>query len=103
MSCPCCNTQNLATSVRCSKCGTTLIYEAEGHSDAYRKGASSADKRMYGGIGSAMGFCFVFFILKFVLTDLYLDDNQIYGASLGGAIAGGISGRLAAWLKWRES
>jgi hypothetical protein len=103
MPCPTCNAQNTATAVRCIQCGTTLIYEAEGHSDTYKKAAGGLDNRMYGGIGSFLGFCLVLIVLKFVLSDLYLEDRQIYGGAIGGAFAGGILGRLIAWSKWRYS
>lgn len=85
------------------QCGTTLIHEAGGHSDNYKKAANDLNNKMYGGYGSILGFCLVGFVLKFVLADLYLDDHQIYGGALGGAFAGGIIGRIIARTKWRDS
>ena len=103
MFCPICGTQNLATSVRCMQCGTTLIEGTEGRTEPYRKGARMLDNRMYGGIGALLGFFLAAGLLEVVLTDLYLDERQIYGGASGGAVAGGLIGRLIAWQKWRAS
>jgi|JI6StandDraft_1071083.scaffolds.fasta_scaffold73438_1 hypothetical protein len=100
MFCPTCNSQNLATSVRCNQCGTTLIYEAEGHSNAYKAGVMALDRRMYGGIGAFVGFCLSALLLNTVLESLFLNERLVY---VSGVVVGGICGRVTAWLKWRHS
>lgn len=98
MFCPACNTQNLATTVKCIQCGTTLIYEATGHSAAYIKGARSIDSRTYSLAGFLLCLGLAFVLLKTVLSEWYLDERLIYLAS---SLAGGIIGRVIAWRKWR--
>ena len=94
MQCPVCNNLNAATDVRCIQCGTTLIHEALGHTLEYRKATSSMDARMYGGIGAFFGFSIVAVLLKLVLADLWLSDREICAFAVGGAVAGGLAGRL---------
>ena len=94
MQCPACTELNTATSVRCVRCGTTLIYEAIGHSVGYRDATSKLDARVYSGIGAFFGFFLVAVLLKVVLPGLWLSDREIYGAAIGGAVVGGIVGRL---------
>jgi uncharacterized membrane protein YvbJ len=79
MLCPVCNSQNLATSVKCFQCGTTLIHEATGHSTVYIKGARRVDSYIYGIAGA---------ISTLVLAVVFL--NTLF------------SGRFIAWLKWRD-
>ena len=99
MSCPSCNAQNLATSVRCERCGTTLIYEAEGHSRAFKRGAMAVDRRMYGGIGAFLGLGLAILLLNTVLESLFLNERLVY---LSCVVAGALCGRLIAWHKWRH-
>lgn len=94
MSCPTCNHLNAATDVRCIRCGTTLIHEALGHSDGYRKITASMDDRVYGGLGAFFGFFVVATLLKFVLAPPWLDDRELYAFAAGGAVAGGWLARL---------
>jgi len=94
MQCPTCNNLAAATDVRCIQCGTTLIHEARGHTPSYLKATSSMDARMYGGIGAFFGFSIVAVLLKFVLADLWLSEREIYVFAVGGAVAGGLAGRL---------
>ncbi|MNY42048.1 hypothetical protein D3C86_1769080 [compost metagenome] len=94
MSCPTCNHLNAATDVRCIRCGTTLIHEALGHSEAYRKTTDSMDARVYGGVGAFFGFCVVATLLKFVLAPPWLDDRELYAFATGGAVVGGLLARL---------
>jgi len=49
---------------------------------------------MYGGIGAFFGFSIVAVLLKFVLADLWLSEREIYVFAVGGAVAGGLAGRL---------
>lgn len=102
MTCPTCNAQNSATSVRCLQCGTILIHEAVGHSDDYKKGARYLDARMYSGIGAFAGFFAVGLFLKADFADLYLSDRDIYLYAVFGGIAGSIIGRLIARSKSRD-
>ncbi len=94
MQCPVCNFVNSATSVRCTQCRTTLIHEAIGHSAEVAASTRDVDSRVFGGIGAAIGFFVVAFLLKFILIDVRLNDREIYGVSVGGAIVGAIFGRL---------
>lgn len=98
MFCPTCSTQNSATSVNCIQCGTTLIYEAKGHSASYIKGAMQVDSRIYGVVGVLVCLGFAFILLNTFLSDFSLDERLVYLASI---VAGGIAGRVAAWRKWR--
>ena len=102
MTCPTCNAVNSATTVYCVRCGTTLIYEAGGHSEEYNAAAKHVDMRMYRGLGAVLGFCVTGFVLKFVLADAYFDDGQIYGGAAGGALGGSLIGRFLAWSMWRD-
>jgi hypothetical protein len=101
MFCSECHTQNTATAVRCLQCGKTLIFEAEGHSEAYKSAERLLDDRMYSGIGAFLGFVLCIFLLKFILADFYFDDRQIYGGAAGAALACGLLGRLYVWWKWK--
>jgi hypothetical protein len=100
MFCPNCNTQNLATSVRCERCGTTLIHEAEGHSLAYKRAGMAVDGRIYGGVGAFLGFCLAALLLNTVLERLFLDERLVYFV---GVVAGAAVGRLIARYKWTNS
>jgi len=91
---PTCNHLNGATSVRCSQCGTTLIHEAVGHSDAYLKTVNKMDTRVYSGVGAFFGFFLVAALLKTVLSGLWWTDRQIYGFAVVGSVVGGLLGRL---------
>ena len=100
MFCPICNTQNLATSIRCSQCGTTLIHEAEGHSKEYKVVARAIDRRIYGGVGAFLGLCISVFLLNTFLENFFFDQRVV---CVSGVAAGGICGRVVAWLKWRHA
>lgn len=100
MSCPSCNAQNLATSVRCERCGTTLIYEAEGHSLAFKRGEMAVDRRIYGGTGALLGFGLAALLLNTLLESYFLNERLVY---LAGIVVGSICGQLIAWHKWRHS
>jgi len=56
---------------------------------------------MYGGIGAFFGFSIVAVLLKFVLADLWLSEREIYVFAVGGAVAGGLAGRLFLGAKRR--
>lgn len=101
MICRGCGTQNLPTSLRCIQCGTALVKEAFEPTDAYRAGARAIDARMYGRVGSFVGFALTYLVLKFVLEDMYFDAGEIYGGAFAGSIVGAITGRLIAYKKWR--
>jgi ribosomal protein S27E len=100
MPCPACQSQNEASSVRCIQCGTTLIYEAEGHSSAYKQGAAMIDRLMYSGIGAFLGLCLAFLMLDTLLENIPLNKRLVYLAS---SVAGSLCGRILAWSKWRRS
>jgi len=102
MICQSCGTQNLPTSMRCIQCGTGLVKEASENTDAFRAGARAVDARMYGGIGSFFGFVLTFFVLKFVLEDMYFEAREIYGGALAASVVCGIAGRLVAYKKWKS-
>lgn len=99
MTCPTCNHLNPATVARCLNCGTTLIYEAVGHSAEYTKAAHSVDSKMHAGLGGIAGFFVVAVLLKFIFTAHWLSDQQVYLWSVGGAVVGSIIGRLVLRLK----
>lgn len=99
MLCPACNTQNLATSAKCFQCGTTLIYEAGGHSTAYIKGARSIDSRTYGLVGAVTALVLAVVLLKTVLFEWNLNAPLLCFVSIS---AGGMVGRFIAWWKWRD-
>jgi len=101
MQCPTCNHLNGATVARCMNCGTTLIHEAAGHSQAYLKGARTLDLKLHAGIGSFFGFFVVAILLKFIFTAHWLSDREIYLAATVGGVCGAIAGRLV--LKARQS
>jgi len=94
MQCMTCNTLNAATTVRCMTCGTTLIHEAVGHSNAYQRGARSLDTKLHTGIGSFFGFFLVAILLKFVFIAHWLSDREIYLAAAVGGVIGAFAGRL---------
>ena len=93
MQCPVCNNLNAATDVRCFQCNTTLIHEAAGHSEGYRKTTQELDARVYSGVGAFFGFCLVAVFLKFILPGVTFDDREIYLAAAVGAGIGGFIGR----------
>ncbi len=99
MYCSTCNTQNLATSVRCIQCGTTLIHEAVGHSDAFRKGALMIDTRMYSGIGAFLGLILAALLISTVFEYQYGSGKFVFPICV---IAGSLVGRFIAWSKWRN-
>ena len=103
MFCPTCNTQNLATSVRCENCRSTLIFEAEGHSEKYYEGAQILDEKMYSGIGYAAGLFLAVFILKVILADMDLGRGVFSLSAIGAAFLGSFIGRqIARWKsRWR--
>ena len=94
MQCPTSNHLNSATVARCMNCGTTLIYEATGHSKEYQKAAGMLDLRMHSGIGGLFGFFLVAVLLKFVFTEHWLSDREIYFAAVVAGVVGSIAGRL---------
>jgi hypothetical protein len=94
MQCPTCNHLNSATMARCVNCGTTLIYEATGHSKEYQKAEGTLDSRMHSGIGAVFGFFLAAILLKFVFTEHWLSDHEIYIAATVAGIVGSIVGRL---------
>ena len=104
MQCPACTHLNDALSVRCMRCGSTLIHEAVGHSAEYQAARARADRNMYAGIGAAIGFLFVGGLLKVMFAEL----NAIgLGIGLGvgfaslGAAIGAALGLM--FLKSRDS
>ncbi|WP_156370443.1 MULTISPECIES: zinc finger Ran-binding domain-containing protein [unclassified Acidovorax] len=101
MQCPTCNNLNAATDVRCMRCQTTLIHEAAGHSEGFKKAANALDARMYSGIGAFFGFALTAVLLKFVLTEHWLSDRQIYLSAVVAGVVGSILGRL--FLKARQN
>ena len=94
MSCPTCNRPCSATDVRCLHCGTTLIYEADGHSKEFKQAANAIDSKMYAGIGGLVGFFFAVFLLKFVFTSHWLSDKEIYAAALVTGVVGSVVARI---------
>jgi len=100
MFCPTCQSQNEATSVRCIQCGATLIYEAEGHSANYKRGAAMVDRRIFSGIGALLGWGFAFLMINTILESTFINARHVY---LAGIIGGAIVGQTLAWLKWRHS
>jgi hypothetical protein len=99
MLCPVCNSQNLATSVKCFQCGTTLIHEATGHSAAYIKGARRVDSYIYGLVGAVSALALAVVVLKTLFSDWNLNAPLICFISF---LSGGLAGRVVAWLKWRD-
>jgi hypothetical protein len=57
------------------------------------------DSRMYSGLGGLSGFFSVVVLLKFVFTEHWLDDQQVYLWGLGGAFVGSIIGRIILRIK----
>jgi len=103
MFCPNCTTQNHATDVRCMHCGTTLIFEAQGHSTNYRRGALFLNLRMYGGIGSVLGLAISFLLLNTVLQSFYFDSQEKGIVTFLGATVGAIGGWIVALIKRQYS
>jgi len=101
MQCSVCNHLGAATDVRCIQCGNTLIHEAVGHSEGYRKATDYMDGRLYGGIGAFFGFVIVATLLKFVFVSPWLNDREIYAIAMGGGVAGLVAGRLLLRAKRR--
>src|SRR5262245_16233926 len=99
MQCPSCGHLNAATSVRCVQCGTTLIYEAVGPSPAAKRASKEMDTRLLGGIGAFFGFCVTALLLKFILSGLWLSDQEVYTYSVGGAVIGAAIAKLYARTK----
>jgi hypothetical protein len=98
MSCPTCNAPNDAMAVRCLSCGSTLIFEATGHSEGYNKAARQLDYRMYTGYGGIAGL-----MLAMLLAALSPEIDEHSGKFLGGLSAVGAGlGRFIAWRRWRE-
>jgi hypothetical protein len=102
MFCPTCNTQNLATDVRCLQCRALLIETTEKRSDAYIKSNRYMDNKIYSGVGALIGFGFVGLSLKFFLSNVNMDDAQISSAAAVGAVVGGLFGRYIAHKKWSD-
>jgi ABC-type xylose transport system permease subunit len=75
-----------------------LIYEAEGHSEVYRKGKDMIDARIYGGIGSFLGVCVAAFLQNTFLSLLFLDSRLVFAT---GMIVGGVVGAVVGWWNWR--
>lgn len=99
MQCRACNSQNDATSVKCFQCGTTLIYEATGHSTAYIKGARRVDSYIYGLVGAIIAGALAVALFQTLLSDFNLNIPLIFFISI---FFGGLAGRFVAWLKWRD-
>lgn len=87
MTCPVCNTQNSAMTVRCMQCHTLLIHSAEERAPQVKAFVSSMDTRMYSGIGS---------LACFVLAGLIFQNA---GVAIFSGIVGGMLGRIVAKLK----
>jgi hypothetical protein len=102
MFCPTCNAQNLATDVRCLQCRALLIETTEKRSDAYIRSNRDMDNRIYSGVGALIGFGFVGLSLKFFLSNVNMNDEQIYSAAAIGAAVGGMLGRYISHKKWSE-
>lgn len=102
MVCPACQVPSHATDIRCIRCGTTLIYEAEGHSRAFKEGALALDRRMYGGIGGVLGLAVALALINTVLQGFYFDGFAKGLICTGGGAVGSGGGRMAAWWKWRS-
>lgn len=82
-------------------CGTTLIYEAVGHSKEYEKAANAIDSRIHRWAGGLIGFFSVAVLLKFVFTFHLLSDGEIYSLATGAGVVGSILGRLLLGAKRR--
>jgi VIT1/CCC1 family predicted Fe2+/Mn2+ transporter len=102
MFCPICNTQNLATDVRCLKCRALLIETSESRSKDYKKSAEYIDGRIYSGIGSFIGVGFALLSIKVLLSGIYLNDTQMFWTMIIAAIVGALLGRYIAYKKWNE-
>lgn len=99
MTCPTCNHINPATAVRCLNCGTTLIYEAVGHSEDYKKATRALDLKIHTGVGAVLGFFAVILFIKIILADHWFSEQEIYSYGFGGAIAGSTLGRIVLKIK----
>lgn len=82
-------------SVRCERCGTTLIHEAVGHSSAYRSAEKRVNANVYGGAGAFAGFAIVGVAGRIMGTE-GLGDNDMRVAALLAAAAGWLLGRYIA-------
>lgn len=95
MTCPCCQAQNSATSVRCYQCGTTLIHEALGHSDGAKQAIRYLDNNIYPKLGAGVGM--VMALLAGLITS---SSDQALAFLLGiGVVAGAVFGKFIAWKK----
>lgn len=90
MQCSTCNCLNSTTVVRCVNCGTTLIYEAVGHSKEYQNAENALDLRMHSGIGAVFGFAIVAVILKVVFAEHWLSDREVYVAAVIAGLVGSV-------------
>lgn len=99
MNCPNCHAQNLPTDLRCLQCGASLVTDTVGGSESYRKSALQVDMRLYGRIGGGLGLALVYVLLNTVLSDVYLNRWQTYGAYAVTAIVFAVIGRFIASRK----
>ena len=93
MYCAGCGTQNLPTDLRCVRCGTSLVGDTVGGSEKFRKTTREMDMRMYGGVG---GFVLTVLMFKTVLSDMYLNDMQVYGSAFFASLVFRALGRYIA-------
>ena len=104
MKCPGCQYVNPTMTARCMQCRTTLEHEGVGHSDLYREAVRAGDTRVFSGIGAVVGGVLATLGTS-IVNEVSLDELWHYGnlrlIVMGGVLAGGLLGRLAAWRKNR--
>jgi hypothetical protein len=96
MFCHKCNSENLETSLNCTKCGDSLITSVVGGSSSkiYQEATRELDAHWFGRIGGFVGAALAAFFLKVVFADMYFDKQQIYLGIVLGAFVGLILGRF---------
>ena len=95
MLCPTCNNLNTATTVRCLGCGTTLIYEAQGHSEDFKAATKFGDRRKFMWFGGLAGFGISVLLQETLLQHQYFDIEAM--AAVGSAIGAGVGRAVAAY------
>jgi uncharacterized membrane protein YvbJ len=96
MYCASCGTQNLPTDLRCLRCGASLVGDTVGGSEKFRKTTREMDMRMYGGAAGFLGFVLTVLMFKTVLSDMYLNDMQVYGSAFFASLVFRALGRYIA-------
>jgi hypothetical protein len=87
MFCHQCNTQNIATDMRCIQCGASLLGDSISTPEEFAKKFQDQDARVYGRVWAAL-FVLGYFVLTLIAIPEIVDSRVLLlgGAALAAAI-----------------